>query len=155
MAKKKKIKLGLFGAVFMLVGLAGAVFAVVGLFVSWFAHDLAIDVVYVGLFEDVNEVFGELGDFPIALVQAFAIAAAVLAVISALVNACKAFGVVKLGFLVKLLIAALTAVCGVLAIVFAGSFIANLNVLGNISLAFCVFFTGIGAVASAGALLLQ
>ena len=50
MAKKKKIKLGLFGAVFMLVGLAGAVFAVVGLFVSWFAHDLAIDVVYVGLF---------------------------------------------------------------------------------------------------------
>ena len=139
----------------MLVGLAGAVFAVVGLFVSWFAHDLAIDVVYVGLFEDVNEVFGELGDFPIALVQAFAIAAAVLAVISALVNACKAFGVVKLGFLVKLLIAALTAVCGVLAIVFAGSFIANLNVLGNISLAFGVFFTGIGAVASAGALLLQ
>ena len=155
MAKKKKIKLGLFGAVFMLVGLAGAVFAVVGLFVSWFAHDLAINVVYVGLFEDVNEAFGKLGDFPIALVQAFAIAAAVLAVISALVNACKAFGVVKPGFLVKLLIAALTAVCGVLAIVFAGSFIANLNVLGNISLAFGVFFTGIGAVASAGALFLQ
>ena len=164
MAKKKKTKLGTLGLVLILVGLAGAVLSVVGLFVSWFAGSVTAfgktGTEYYGLFHD----FKFLSDkaFPLAVVQAFGIVAAVTAVVSAALMLLKTFGIVKVSGFAKLLVAAATIAVGVLALVFTFSFVGSLGGIdagelggAGFAPAFGAFFTGIGGIAAGAAFLLK
>ena len=119
MGKRKK-KLGLIGIILLVAAVAGAIVAVTGIFLSWFKGTLSSG--FMGLEKSMEYgLFGDLSaetDFPLWLVQVIAIAAGVFAVLSAAVTALKAFGAVKIGFLAKILLAALTIALAVLAIIF-------------------------------------
>lgn len=121
MAKKKAKKLGLFGIILLLASIVGLVLAVVGIFIDFFTVSLAGESAGVALFE---EGLGD-GDIPIALVQAFAIAAVVLAAIACIVTVLGTFGIVKVGGLAKFLAAALVIVVAVLVVVFAATWAAS------------------------------
>ena len=164
MAKKKKAKLD--GKGLALVGLSvlGAVLSVVGLFLPWFASKaITGDTQYIGLFgdglNDLDEFLADLDSFfPVGTVQAFGIIAAVVAVIAALAIILKAFGIVKVGFIPKLLVSAAAIVFGILALVFSFTYVGNFADLGavvTVSAAVGTFFTGIGGIVAGGALLLK
>ncbi len=121
MAKKKAKKLGLFGIILLLASIVGLVLAVVGIFIDFFTVSLVGESAGVALFE---EGLGD-GDIPIALVQAFAIAAVVLAAIACIVTVLGTFGIVKVGGLAKFLAAALVIVVAVLVVVFAATWAAS------------------------------
>lgn len=164
MGKNKKAKLGTLGLVLVSAGIVGAVLAVVGLFVPWFASTAkalgASETEFFGLFHDFKLISDDV--FPLGVVQAFGIIAVVTAVLSIAVMLLKTFGIVKVGGLAKLILAAATVVMGILAIVFAGSFVGSLTgidmgALASVTYApaFGAFFTGIGAIVSGAALFLK
>ena len=164
MAKKKKAKLGTLGLVLILVGLAGAVFAVVGLFVSWFAGSVTVlgktVTEYYGLFYDFKIASDSV--FPLAVVQAFGVIAVVAAVVSVALMLLKTFGIMNVSGFAKLLVAAVTIVMGVLALVFTFSFVGSLGGvdagdLGSAGFApaYGAFFTGIGSIVGGAAFLLK
>lgn len=166
MAKKKKAKLSTFGLVLVLLALVGAVLAVVGLFVSWFAGTVTVlgksTTVFYGLLVGEHVMVDGADTLPIAVVKAFGIIAAVTAVISLAGILLKSFNVVKISGFAKLLVAAVTIVMGVLALVFTFVFIgqlggADLGELGGVGFApaFGAFFTGIGTIVSGASLLLK
>lgn len=94
--------------------------------------------------------------------QVIAIAAGVFAVLSAAVTALKAFGAVKIGFLAKILLAALTIALAVLAIIFGFTYVgqfAELNGGDFLKYTWTVgaggYLTAIGGVVSGAVLLLK
>lgn len=115
MAKKK---IDVLGIVLIAIAVVGVILAVVGIAIPWFATQgksvLGDKTETYGLFAD----FGK-SDFPIAAVQAFAIISLVLAVVACAVRALNTFGVVKINWLIRVILAGLTVVCAILTLVFA------------------------------------
>lgn len=160
---KKKAKFSTFGIILLLLALVGTILAVVGLFIPWFASSVKSDILGAGttlsykLFADGLD----KADFPIALVQAFGIMAVIFAFASLVVCVLNALGVVKIGGLVKFLLALLTIVISVLALVFAFVFIGKFTGVDAGSLtkishtvAAGGYLTGIGGLLSGVSLLL-
>ena len=87
MGKRKKVHIGLFDGLFMLLAVGGFVCAIVGLFVPWMggsALDGKVDGGSSALFSDELKTTVDAANIfestiPLGLVQAFAIIAAVLA----------------------------------------------------------------------------
>ena len=153
MGKRKK-KLSLIGIILLVAAVAGAIVAVTGIFLSWFKGTLSSG--FMGLEKSMEYgLFGDLSaetDFPLWLVQVIAIA----------VTALKAFGAVKIGFLAKILLAALTIALAVLAIIFGFTYVgqfAELNGGDFLKYTWTVgaggYLTAIGGVVSGAALLLK
>ena len=160
----RKNKLSLIGIILLVAAVAGAIVAVTGIFLSWFKGTLSSG--FMGLEKSMEYgLFGDLSaetDFPLWLVQVIAIAAGVFAVLSAAVTALKAFGAVKIGFLAKILLAALTIALAVLAIIFGFTYVgqfAELNGGDFLKYTWTVgaggYLTAIGGVVSGAALLLK
>ncbi len=167
MAKKKKGKLEIRDI--MLTGLSvfGAALSVLGLFMSWFVSEfLFLDAEYYGLFSErldnldsyIDSYFNISSFFPVGTVQAFGIIAAVVAVIAAIATIIKTFGIMKVGFIPKLLLSAVTIVFGIIVLVFAFNYVGNFNTLESImtvSVFIGAYFTSIGSIVAGGALLLK
>lgn len=115
MAKKK---LNVLGIVLLAVAVVGLILAVVGIAIPWFETQTKLGstgktTTYV-LFADYGD-----SDFPIAAVQAFAIISLILAAAACAVLALNTFGVVKVNWLCRVILAGLTVVCAILTLVFA------------------------------------
>ena len=134
MAKKKKVKLGTFGIVTLLLAAAGFVFAIIGIFIPWFSTNgsflgsVGTNTEGYALFnENFNKLFEKAETFPLVVVQIFAISSVVLAGLSAVAVALKSFNIVKFGGLAKLLVAGLTIAAGIFVIVFSGTFAGDVS----------------------------
>lgn len=114
-----KNKLSTLGIVLLAVALLGVILAVVGIAVPWFATQ-STNIISgdntesYGLFAEYLE-----SDFPIALVQTFAIISLVLAVAACAVLALNTLGVVKVKWLYRVVCAAVVILFAVLTFIFA------------------------------------
>lgn len=140
MAKKK---IDVLSIVLIAVAVVGLILAVVGIAIPWFEMQ---GNSIVGNKSNTYGLFADYGDpdFPVALVQAFAIISLVLAVAACAVFALNTFGVVKVNWLIRLILAGLTVVCAILTLVFALVFASKyVDVsLGNIASLKCVANAG-------------
>lgn len=127
MAKKKAKKLGLFGLIFMILSVVGLIVAVVGLCIPFFEQVTTVlnhtETVQMGLFEDYSALEALMdGDLTSTLVMVFAIISLVLTALACLITICGSLGIVRVGFLAKVIGAALVIVLAVLVIVFAATY---------------------------------
>ena len=169
MARRRKTSsIGPIDLVFILLAAAGLVFAVVGLFIPWMGRSVGSEVLETsenvdsyGLFSD-----GLKGaDFPVGLVQAFAIIGAVLALVCVAGVVIKAAKAAKINGLVSLLISIATIAVGVLVAVFSYILAGDLSAsatIGDVSLADTtaypivgMYFCAIGTVVSGVMMLLK
>lgn len=162
MAKRKKIKLGLFDILFLAIAGAGFVFALIGIFINWFSTDL------VGLAEGSTPLFDEGlghiegdGIFPIGVIRAFAIIAVILSALCAVGVVLKVFEVVRIKGLLPFLFAGATIAVGILVAVFSYVFAGDVSV-GSESIKVSttvpsvgMYFCAIGTIAGGAAMLLK
>ena len=155
MAKKAK-KVGLFDIIMIIASAIGLVLAVIGLCIPFFSQVTESivgnpDPETFGLFADFEALEALMeGDLTIAVVQAFAIISLIVTALASVLVILGKLGVIKVGFLTRLIFAIVTVVLAVLVVVFAATYAAqsplNLDVgeLGSTSF-----------VASAGAYLMM
>ena len=133
-----KNKLNTLGIILLAVAVVGVVLAVVGIAVPWFvasaksALGSSSSTTY-ALFAD----YSDGSDFPIAVVQAFAIVTLVLAVVACAVLALNTLGIVKVKWLYRVICAAIVIICAILtfvfALVFAGQYENVSGALGSLA----------------------
>ena len=115
MAKKK---LNILGIVLIAVAVVGVVLTIVGIAIPWFATQaksvIGNSTESYGLFAENLD-----GDFPIAVVQAFAIISLILAVAACALHTVNTLGLVKVKWIYRVICAALVIVCAILTLVFA------------------------------------
>lgn len=169
MARRRKTSsIGPIDLAFILLAAAGLVFAVIGLFIPWMGRSVGSELL------DKSEGFDSYGlfsenlkgaDFPVGLVQAFAIIGAVLALVCVAGVVIKAAKAAKINGLVSLLISIATIAVGVLVAVFSYILAGDLSVsatIGDVSLADTtaypivgMYFCAIGTVVSGVMMLLK
>ena len=165
MGKRKKVHIGLFDGLFMLLAVGGFVCAIVGLFVPWMGGSVLDGKVDGGssaaLFSDELKTTVDAANIfestiPLGLVQAFAIIAAVLAGLCALGVVRKAFEVVRIKGLLPFLFAVATIVIGALVAVFSYTLGGNLSTeLTSIFPVVGMYLCAVGTIVSGAAMLLK
>ena len=164
MGKRKKVHIGLFDGLFMLLAVGGFVCAIVGLFVPWMggsALDGKVDGGSSALFSDELKTTVDAANIfestiPLGLVQAFAIIAAVLAGLCAVGVVLKAFEVVRIKGLLPFLFAVATIVIGALVAVFSFTLGGNLSTeLTSIFPVVGMYLCAVGTIVSGAAMFLK
>lgn len=141
MAKKK---LNILGIVLIAVAVVGIVLAIVGIAIPWFTTQtktlVGDNAKTYGLFAEKLD-----GDFPIAVVQAFAIISLILAAAACTLLALNTFGLVKVKWLYRAILAGLVVVCAILTLVFAIVFANQYGGAGISGVASVEFVTSAGS----------
>ena len=164
MAKRKKIKLGLFDILFLAIAGAGFVFALIGILINWFSNDISGSVKLFsdsGIRDFIDEKLTEADVSPIGVIRAFAIIAVVLSGLCAVGVALKAFDVVRIKGLLPFLFAGATIAVGILVAVFSYVYAGDVSV-GSESIKVSttvpsvgMYFCAIGTIAGGAAMLLK
>ena len=133
-----KNKLNILSIVLLAVALVGVILAIVGIAIPWFiaegksALGSSSSTTY-GLFAE----YAEGSDFPIAVVQAFAIITLILSVVACAVLALNTLGIVKVKWLYRVICAAIVIIFAILtlafALVFAGQYENVSGILGSLT----------------------
>lgn len=114
-----KKKLSILNIILLAVEAVGLILAIVAVCVPWFASDTTVlghtEMHAYGLFE----IEKDASDFPLSVVQAFAIIGLIAAIAAAAVYCLEEFGILKFGKIVNIVIAVAVALLAILAMVFA------------------------------------
>lgn len=147
-------KLGTLGIILLAVSVVGLILAIVGICVPYFVT--TIDAGILGKHTETTALFekgitdgDKVLDFPVAAVQAFSLIALICTAACVALTVLNVLGVVKLGFIVKAIVAGATVVMALLAIIFAGVYVGQFetSILSVGAGAYLLFFGSvIGAV---------
>lgn len=124
-------KLGTLGIVLLALSVVGLILAIVGICVPYFSSTVELlgskHTETTALFEKGIADGDKYLDFPVAAVQAFSIIAVICTAACVALTVLGALGTKKLGFIVRAIIAGLTVVIALLAIIFAGVYVAQFD----------------------------
>lgn len=102
-----------FSGIMIAVAAIGITFSIVGLFVPWFSYATEMSFRSCGLFEPICEI-----DFPIQLLQSFAIITLVLALAACILFVLHSSDVIKIKWAYRIIYAAIVTLFAVLTLIF-------------------------------------